>query len=661
MNEELDRLAIHTVRGLSMDAVQAANSGHPGTPMALAPLGWAIFTKLRRHDPQQPNWIDRDRFVLSCGHASMLQYSLLHLTGYDVTLDDIKAFRQWGSKTPGHPEVFHTPGVEITTGPLGQGFATAVGMAMAERHLAARFNRPGFTLFDHHVFVIASDGDVMEGVSAEAASMAGHMQLGKLVVFWDDNEITIDGRTDLTFTEDTMKRFESYGWHVESVDDGEDVDALVAAAARAKADPRPSFIRVKTIIGFPAPNKRDKSAAHGSPLGAEEIAGTKEIMGWPSEPFHVPELVAAAKTQFVEHGAALYREWSGRLAGYREAHPKLAGELDQALAGEFPDVGDSLPQFTAGERLATRAASGKVLTAITKEVRSIVGGSADLEGSNKTRMHDYADFRPGQEGIPQNVYYGIREHAMAAAVNGMALHGGVVPFGATFLVFSDYMRPALRLGSLMGLKTRYVFTHDSIGLGEDGPTHQPVEHLAALRAIPNFTVLRPSDANETRVCWEAMLACDGPAAIVLTRQKVLTHGHDVNGARHGGYVLREPKGVPDVILIGTGSEVELALRAADALMDEGVRARVVSMPSVDLFEQQASVYQDSVLPPAIAARVVVEAGISMGWHKYVGRDGGFVTLDRFGASAPYEVLYEQFGITAEAVVAEAKRTIARLK
>jgi len=666
MTQSLDHLAIQTIRGLSMDAVQQANSGHPGTPMALAPLGWSLFSSIRKHDPAEPEWWDRDRFVLSCGHASMLQYSLLHLAGYDLSLDEIRNFRQWGSKTPGHPEYGHTAGVEMTTGPLGQGFATAVGMAMAERHLAERFNRPEHTIVDHYTWVIASDGDIMEGVASEAASIAGHLELGKLVVFWDDNRITIDGSLDLSFSEDVLKRFESYGWHTLSVEDGNDLEAIERASEAAKADPRPSFIRVRTIIGYPSPNKQDTASAHGAPLGVEEIRLTKDAMEWPQEPFHVPSELTAAKAAILDRGASQRAEWSARFEAYRSAYPAEAAALEAAMNGELPEGwAEGLPTFDADPKgMATRGASGKVIASLCEKLPGLVGGSADLTGSNKVNLPGTADFRRSStEGPSRNVYWGIREHAMAAAVNGMALHGGTVPFGATFLVFSDYMRPAIRLASLMKVPSRFVFSHDSIGLGEDGPTHQPVEHLAVLRAIPGMTVLRPGDANEVRECWKAMLLCEGPAAIVLTRQGVptvdrSTHA-DASEAQKGAYILKEASGGnPQVLLVSSGSEVSLALEAQARLEAEGVATRVVSMPSWRLFEQQSESYRESVFPPALRARVVVEAGSRFGWERYIG-DGAYVTVDGFGASAPYEELYERYGITTDAVVEAAKGLVDR--
>ena len=660
---QLDELAIKTIRGLSMDAVQAANSGHPGTPMALAPLGWALFSKLRRHDPTDPTWPDRDRFVLSCGHASMLQYSLLHLSGYALSLDDIRNFRQWGSLTPGHPENHVTPGVETTTGPLGQGIGNGVGMAMAERHLAARFNEPGHELFDHRTWVIASDGDIMEGVASEAASIAGHLKLGKLIVFWDDNEITIDGRTDLAFSEDVLGRFAAYGWHTQSVDDGEDMVAIVEAAEAAKADSRPSFIRVRTVIGRPSPNKQDTSAAHGAPLGPDEVIATKQVMEWPTDPFFVPDELAAAAEAVRGRGRSERAQWQEKLAAYRAAFPEKAAELDTALSGELPSGWDAdLPSFEADRKgLATRKASGAVLNALAEKIGALVGGSADLAGSNNSKLKGLSSFLPGQRGVPRNVDWGIREHAMGAAMNGMALHGGVIPFGATFLVFSDYMRPSIRLAALMKLHTRYIFTHDSIGLGEDGPTHQPVEHLAVLRAIPHLAVFRPADANEVRECWKAAMEWDGPAALALTRQNVPTLDRgafaSAERSRRGAYTLREAGGGgPDVILVGTGSELHLAIEAADRLEGEGTSVRVVSMPCWELFEQQDAHYRSEVLPQGVP-KVVVEAGIRQGWDRWVGADAAFITIDRFGASAPYPVLYEKYGITAERVATEAQRLL----
>ncbi|MCS6797083.1 MAG: transketolase [Myxococcota bacterium] len=669
LSPSIDRLAVDTIRTLAMDAVEAARSGHPGTPMALAPLGWVLWTRLRRHDPARPDWPDRDRFVLSCGHASMLQYALLHLTGYDLPLEEIRRFRQWGSRTPGHPESHLTPGVETTTGPLGQGVANAVGMAMAERHLARRWNRPDHVLFDHVTWCIASDGDLMEGVASEACSLAGHLRLHKLVLFWDDNRITIDGPTSLAWSEDVCKRFEAYGWFVQSVDDGNDLDAIERAARAALAQrERPSFIRVRTIIGWPAPTKRNTSKAHGAPLGAEEVRRTKEILGWPpDESFRVPQELHAAREAVRARGMALSAQWDRRWEAYRAAFPDEAQELQRWLRGELPPGWDEgLPQFPADATgMASRKASEKVLAVLAPRLGSFVGGSADLSESNLTHLHGEPSFHElDAPRAPRNAHWGIREHAMAAACNGMALHGGVVPFGATFLVFSDYMKPAIRLAALMHLPVRYVFTHDSIGVGEDGPTHQPVEHLAALRSIPGMTVIRPGDANETREAWVAALRCPGPVALVLTRQNLPTLDRNglgaASGLHRGAYVLWEPDhGTPDAIVIATGSELSVALEGARRLHERGVRTRVVSMPSWELFAAQPAAYRDQVLVPAIRARVVVEAASRFGWERWVGPDGGFVTVDRFGASAPAAVVFEKYGITPDRVVEETLRVLGR--
>ena len=593
----------------------------------------------------------------------MLQYSLLHLSGYPLTLDDIRQFRQWGSLTPGHPENFVTPGVETTTGPLGQGIGNGVGMAMAERHLAARFNRPGYELFDHRTWVICSDGDIMEGVASEAASIAGHLRLGKLAVFWDDNRITIDGSTELSFSDDVTARFAAYGWHTAVVEDGEDLQAILEAADSAINDTRPSFIRVRTIIGRPSPHKQDTSAAHGAPLGEDEVIATKQVMEWPTEPFFVPDDLATAAEAIRAKGATMRESWEAQLSSYRRDFPNEARQLDSALAGQLPKGWDAgLPSFDPDRKgLATRKASGEVLNVLAANLGQLVGGSADLAGSNNTRLKGHPTFLPGQEGVPRNVDWGIREHGMGAALNGMALHGGVIPFGATFLVFSDYMRPSIRLAALMKLHVRYVFTHDSIGLGEDGPTHQPVEQLAALRAIPNLAVFRPGDANEVRECWKAAMQWNGPAALALTRQVVPILDRSAYASaertKRGAYTLREAGGGgPDVILVGTGSELSVAVEAGDLLEAEGTSVRIVSMPCWELFERQDTAYRAEVFTPGVPA-VVVEAGIRQGWDRWVGSDGGFVTVDRFGASAPYQVVYEKLGITAQHVVAEAQRVL----
>ncbi len=662
----LDELAVAAIRVLSMDAVEAARSGHPGAPMGLAPLGWTIFSRLRRHDPAAPDWAGRDRFVLSCGHASMLHYALLHLSGYDLPLAQIRRFRQLGSATPGHPEYGHTPGIEVTTGPLGQGLAHAVGMAMAARHLSRRFDRGGSCLFsDQRIWVVASDGDLMEGVVAEAASLAGHLRLGRLVVFWDDNRITIDGSTDLAFTEDVLRRFEAYGWQVLSVDDGEDLDGLEATALAAVRDPRPSMIRVRTVIGWPAPRKGGTAAAHGAPLGAEEVAAVRERLGWRLPPFELPSELSEAATVLRDRGQSERAAWEARRAAWAEAHPALASELDRVLQGAFPEGWEEgLPCFEPSRKgLATRKASARVLGALTERLPELVGGSADLTGSNGVVLPE-PDFRVGEGpvgGVPRAVHWGVREHAMAAAAGGMALFGGVRPLTATFLVFSDYMRPSMRLAAMMRLPVRYVFTHDSIGLGEDGPTHQPVEHLAALRAIPRLAVFRPADAEETRACWVAALQWEGPSAMVLTRQPVPVLDRAAEGfasaeeVARGGYVLAEADGgEPRALLVSSGSEVHLALEARSRLQAEGVPTRVVSMPCWELFEAQPLAWREAVFPDSVPCRVVVEAGCRQGWSRWVGADAGFVTLEDFGASAPYEQLYEHFGITVERIVEEAR-------
>ncbi|MEM7446933.1 MAG: transketolase [Myxococcota bacterium] len=666
MNSSVDDFALGAIRALSMDAVQAANSGHPGTPMALAPIGWALFSRLRRHDPLDPEWSDRDRFVLSCGHASMLQYALLHLSGYELEVDDLKAFRQWGSRTPGHPEYGHTPGVETTTGPLGQGIANAVGMAMAERHLAARFNRPDHTLVDHRIWVIASDGDLMEGVAAEAASLAGHLSLGKLIVFWDDNRITIDGSTELTFTEQVLKRFDAYGWHTASVDAGDDLDALCAVAEQAKMDPRPSLIRMRTVIGWPSPNKRGTPAAHGAPLGEAEVAATRSEMKWPYDPFELPAELQGAKQQILARGKEAHATWRTGLEAYEAAYPMEAQEFRRVLQGALPkDWAEQLPMFTQQYPVATRKASGQVLAALARRIPEFCGGSADLAGSNNTQI-DGASFGAETTKIPRVVHWGVREHAMTAAASGMALHRGVLPFAATFLVFSDYMKPAIRLAALMGLPVRYIFTHDSIGLGEDGPTHQPVEHLAMLRAIPGLRVFRPADANETVICWQAVMQYSGPTALILSRQPLpVLPPATTAGAVRGAYVVSrhvsdedpsQSSALDDVVLVASGSEVHVALAAAARLQKQDIRARVVSMPSWEMFAAQSPEYQKEVLPKALPT-VVVEAGVRQGWDRWVGTRSAFVTLEHFGASAPQNRLYREFGITEERVCEEVEQLL----
>jgi len=650
-----ERDCVDTIRTLTIDAVQQAGNGHPGMPMGMAPAGYLLFAEVMRHNPRDPHWPDRDRFVLSAGHGSMLLYSVLHLSGYDLSLDDLKAFRQWGSRTPGHPEVGHTPGVETTTGPLGQGFANAVGMAMAERFLRERY---GAEVVDHRVFGICSDGDLMEGVSAEAASLAGHLGLGRLIFLYDDNHISIDGDTALSFdTEDVEARFRAYGWHVQGVADANDLGALRTALAAAVAEEaRPSLIRVRSVIGYPAPTKGGTSAAHGAALGADEVRATKVALGWdPDTQFHVPDGVYE-RFSALDRGLAAQAEWEDRFARWRTANPELATEWDLAHAGRpLPGIDEALPRFDDGEksRLATRTASGVTMQAIARFLPTMVGGSADLADSVKTGFKTEGSYSAARAG--RNVYWGVREHAMAASVNGMALHGGVVkPYGSTFLQFADYMRPAIRLSALMELGVVWVFSHDSLGLGEDGPTHQPVEHLAALRAIPGLTVIRPADAAETAQAWRvAVEDVTGPCALVLTRQDVpvldRTACADARGLERGAYVLvGAPDGAGDseaAAIVATGSEVAVALAARDQLAADGIGARVVSMPSWELFAAQDAAYRDSVLPPALP-KVSVEAGVAQGWERWVDRA---VSVDRFGASAPGEVVLRELGITADAV------------
>ncbi|MEO8226929.1 MAG: transketolase [Gemmatimonadota bacterium] len=658
--------SINTIRALAMDAVQAADSGHPGTPMALAPVAYVLWHHFLRYNPRNPHWDDRDRFVLSCGHASMLLYSLLHLTGYDLSLDDIRHFRQWGSKTPGHPERTHTPGVEVTTGPLGQGVGNAVGMAIAERFLAARFNRPGYEVVNHLTWAFASDGDMMEGVASEAASLAGHLRLGKLCVVYDDNHITIDGSTALSFTEDVGKRFEAYEWHVQHVASGNDLDAIAAALEAARAETsRPSLIVLRTVIGDPAPNKKGTPEAHGAPLGADEVRRTKGILGWPEEPaFLVPDDALARWREAVPKGEALEREWNELFAAYAKDHPDEAVEYRRFMAGELSGGWDSgLPAFTpeAGP-LATRQASGKALDALAKAISNLIGGSADLGGSTGVTLKVGGEFEAESSG--RVFHWGVREHGMGATMNGIAAHGGLRPFGSTFFVFSDYMKPAIRLAAIMKLPIIYICTHDSIGLGEDGPTHQPIEHLAMLRAIPGLAIFRPADATETVEAWRATIErTDCPTMLVLTRQKLPTFDHTklraVDGVRRGAYILSEPDGGPQVILIGTGSEVGVALEAADKLAADGIRARVVSMPSWDLFKSQTQAYRDEVLPPAVRARVSIEAAATLGWSQWVGDGGIAMGLDHFGASAPAERLYKEYGLTADDMANAARRLLKR--
>jgi transketolase len=677
VKESLQTLCINTIRTLSIDAVQKANSGHPGAPMGLAPAAYVLWTRFLKHNPQNPSWPDRDRFVLSAGHGSMLLYSMLFLTGYDLPLDQIKQFRQWGSRTPGHPERGHTPGVETTTGPLGQGFGNGIGMAIAEAHLAARYNRPGFDVVNHFTYAIVSDGDLMEGVAAEAASLAGHLKLGKLIYLYDNNRITLAGAADLSFTEDCAKRFDAYGWHTQSIEDGNDVEAIERALGAARAETaRPSLILLRTHIGYGSPGKQDSFEAHGSPLGEAEVKLTKEKLGWPLEPaFFLPDDALAHFREAVGNGQKSEANWKERFSAYAEKFPELAKEFEQIMSGALPlDWGASIPTFPADAKgVATRAASGKVLNAIAAKLPTLIGGSADLDPSTFTMLLKMGDFESpdrkftdnqGSAGgawdyAGRNMHFGVREHGMGAAVNGMAAHGGIIPFGSTFLIFSDYLRPSIRLAALMGLGVIYVFTHDSIGVGEDGPTHQPVEQLAALRAIPRLIVLRPGDANETVVAWRVAIenrAC--PVALVLTRQNVPTLDRSqfapADELRKGAYVLADaPGGKPDIILIGTGSEVSLAVAAREKLAEQKIQARVVSMPSWELFDQQPQAYRETVLPKSVRARLAVEAALSQGWHRYVGDGGDVIAVDRFGASAPGNVVMEKLGFTVSHVVERA--------
>jgi len=657
-NKSLDELCINTIRFLSVDAVQQANSGHPGMPMGAAPMAYVLWSKFLRHSPRNPGWPDRDRFVLSAGHGSMLLYSLLHLNGYDLSLDDLKNFRQWGSKTPGHPEYGDTPGVETTTGPLGQGFATGVGMAIAERHLAAKFNKANQDIVDHYTYGIVSDGDLMEGISHEAASLAGHLKLGKLIYLYDDNHISIEGKTDIAFSENRLQRFEAYGWHVQQVEDGNDLQAIEEAliAARDKTD-RPSLIAVRTSIGFGSPNRQDTAKAHGEPLGDEERKLTKENLGWPQEPaFYIPDEALAHFRKSVDKGLELEQSWTTSFRNYLNDYPEEGAVFEKQLKGELPQDWDKdIPVFPADPKgKATRVISGQVLNAIAKNVPALMGGSADLAPSNKTLIDGETSFQSGSYD-QRNIHFGVREFGMTAVLNGMALHGGLIPYGGTFLIFSDYMRPAIRLASLMKQHVIYVLTHDSIGLGEDGPTHQPIEHLASMRAMPNLTVLRPADANETAEAWKfAVKSNRGPTVLALTRQSLPTLDRSVFGPaellHRGAYVLKDVDGTPDALILANGSEIKLALEAAETLAGDGIAARVVSMPSWELFDEQPQEYKDKVLPENVTARVAIEAGATQGWHKYVGMNGKVIGLDHFGASAPINDLFTNFGITAESVV-----------
>ena len=668
LTPDLERLAINTIRTLSIDGVQKANSGHPGAPMGAAPMAYALWTRFLRHAPTHPAWPDRDRFVLSAGHASMLLYSLLHLTGYDVSLEDLMSFRQWGSRTPGHPEYGLTAGVEATTGPLGQGFTNAVGMAIAERRLAHEFNRPGHDVVDHWTYGLASDGDLQEGIASEAASLAGHLMLRKLIVLYDDNHIQLDGPTDMAWSEDVLARFEAYRWQTARVEDGNDVRAIAAAIAEAHRDARPSIIAVRTHIGFGSPNKHDSQKAHGSPLGPDEVRLTKEAYGWdPEAQFLVPDEALDVFRAAIPEGQALVADWEGRMARYAEAYPAEAAELRRRSARDLRDDWDAgLKSYALGEDFATRQASQQAIAALADSVPELFGGAADLSESNLTDIKGAGDFEV--EAAGRNLRFGVREHAMGGVANGIAYHGGFIPYAATFLTFSDYMRGSVRLAALAGLHVIYVWTHDSVGLGEDGPTHQPVEHYAALRAIPNLWFVRPGDANEAAAAWAlAVERRDGPVALALTRQKLPTlpgtAEHARDGLRRGGYVLRRASteaggGAPAIILIATGSEVQLAMGAAEALEAEGKPSRVVSLPCWERFDAQDSAYRDAVLPPAVTARVTIEMGISLGWERFAGDAGAIIGIDHFGASAPAPTIFEHFGFTTERVTEVARRVAA---
>lgn len=662
MTQTPDQLAINAIRTLSIDAIEKANSGHPGLPMGAAPMAYTLWTQHLRHNPQNPNWYNRDRFVLSAGHGSMLLYSLLHLGGYDLPMEEIKNFRQWGSLTPGHPEYGHTAGVEATTGPLGQGIAMTVGMAMAEAHLAAKYNKDEHKIVDHYTYALCGDGDLMEGVAAEAISLAGHLQLEKLIVLYDSNDISLDGELGMSFSENVQKRFESYGWNYLRVDDGNDISELNAKIEEAKQlKGKPTLIEVKTVIGYGSPNKSGKSDSHGAPLGADEATLTKAHYGWDHEPFNVPqEVYETFKTAAERQGVAAEQAWNEQFEAYRAQYPELAAEFENAMAGDLPaDFAAEVPVYEAGKSVATRSSSGDVINALAKKLPSLFGGSADLASSNKTTIKGAGDFSV-ENYAGRNIWFGVREFAMGAALNGMALHGGLNVFGATFFVFSDYVRPAVRLSALMGLPVTYVFTHDSIAVGEDGPTHEPVEHLASLRAMPNLNVIRPADANESAEAWkQAILSPNTPTALVLSRQNLpvldTTAQLAAEGVARGGYVVSPAtKATPDAILIAAGSEVSLAVDAQKTLLAEGVDVSVVSMPSTFAFDQQDADYKESVLPKTVTKRLAIEMGATQSWYKYVGLEGDVLGIDTFGASAPGDLVIEKFGFTVENVVNKVK-------
>ena len=666
----LDELCINTIRFLAVDAVQKANSGHPGAPLGAAPMAYVLWDRFLKHNPNDPKWLNRDRFVLSAGHASAMLYALLYLTGYELPLDEIKQFRQWESKTPGHPEYGLAPGVETTTGPLGQGFANGVGMAIAERWLAQHYNRPGHEIINHYTYAIVSDGDLMEGVASEAASLAGTLHLGKLIYLYDDNGISIEGNTDITFNEDVAGRFQAYGWHVIGPIDGMDTAVVESAIRMAQSETsRPTLVICRTVIGYGSPNKAGTGSAHGEPLGEEEVQLTKKNLGWSyEEPFTVPPEVLIHFRRAEERGSRQQKEWQANLEAYRDAYPQEAHQLEEDLREDLPEGwGHALDNlFTVEDKaIATRAASGRVMNAIAPKVHSLMGGSADLAPSTKTILKDKGDYG-AEEYCGHNMHFGVREHAMGAIASGMALHGGIIPYTATFLIFYDYMRPSVRLAALMGIQVIYIFTHDSVGLGEDGPTHQPIEQLMGLRTVPRLVTLRPADATETVEAWKVALEHrHGPTALVLTRQNLpvlnRTALASASGVQRGGYILWEAAAPPDIILIGTGSEVHIALEAGELLQEKGIAARVISLPSWELFAAQPVEYRNAVLPPNIRARISIEAGTPLGWERYVGLDGIAIGLSRFGASAPGKVIYEKLGLTAQHMVDEALKLLQRRK
>ena len=665
-SNEIDQLAVNTIRTLSIDGVEKANSGHPGLPMGAAPMAYELWTKHLKHNPSNPKWFNRDRFVLSAGHGSMLLYSLLHLSGYDLSIDDLKSFRQWMSKTPGHPEYGHTPGVDATTGPLGQGIAMAVGMAMSERHLAANYNKDNHEIINHFTYSLCGDGDLMEGVSAEAASLAGHLKLGRLIVLYDSNNISLDGKLEQSFSENVSKRFDAYGWQVIRVEDGNDLVAIDQALTNAKAESsRPTLIEVKTVIGFGAPNKAGSSSAHGSPLGKPEVKLTKESYQWLYEDeFYVPEEVYTYfKKNVQERGQELEKEWDASLLSYHKEYPELAEKLEQAIAGKLPSDWDNhLPVYEEGTKIATRSSSGEVMNALSQNIPAFFGGSADLASSNKTMIKNGGDFLPANYS-GRNIWFGVREFAMGAALNGMALHGGLKVYGATFFIFSDYLRPAIRLAALMKLPVTYVFTHDSIAVGEDGPTHEPIEQLASLRAVPNLNVIRPADANESVAAWKvAIESTETPTVLALSRQNLLTLSGTkqtaAEGVSKGAYVISKGKAdIPQALLLATGSEVQLAIQAQDQLAIDHISVDVISFPSWNLFEMQSSEYKKTILPPHVKIRLAIEMGSSLGWDRYVGDLGDVLAIDRFGASGPEEILLKEYGFTAQNVVSKLKKLL----